>query len=504
MKTTFRAFCDASVPYCHTPFRIIGGMDNYGAVTKEVVLRNTVRTRLRLNSATKRHLWSLRQQQREFYNKGVEIGLFAHNNGDHIPSNYTSYTSVLSAVRKDKTHRWARQNLTLQRSGLNAGSESVRKWSKHRKTLENNLAYWKKGVKKDPEYAKALRKHSVAEQKLSKHREAGTKRLFRKRNDEEAGSGAALVYGERARLIATERGMAVRLPGGLILPLRDKTFTLPDGHTFTGAVQVVDITDIKGKVTKKTHPRHRTYNIHLSCTMKAPAPIQVENEHEVLGVDIGINHPVFRSDGVSHSMPEEDALQKVIGAAQQKRARCREGSRRWRRYNREIASLSRTKTNRRHNGRSHIAKDVATTSHVSVGVEDLKAKAMSSTAKGTKDHPGVRVAQKRGLNRGLQGVGVRSMLDAIGRSCRKNGKGFLGVLPHYTSQTCSLCGELGRREKQAFVCTSCGARFQADFNASRNVRKVAYPILMLMAAAGSAVERRGVTAREGSVTNKHS
>ena len=73
---------------------------------------------------------------------------------------------------------------------------------------------------------------------------------------------------------------------------------------------------------------------------------------------------------------------------------------------------------------------------------------------------------------------------------------------HYTSQTCSLCGEIGKRERQAFACTSCGARFQADFNASCNVRKVAYLILMLMAAAGPVVERRAATAREGSVTNK--
>ena len=123
------------------------------------------------------------------------------------------------------------------------------------------------------------------------------------------------------------------------------------------------------------------------------------------------------------------------------------------------------------------------TSHVAVSVEDLKAKSMSSTAKGTVEHPGNRVAQKRGLNRSLQRVGVRAMLDAIERSCRKNGKDFFGVAPHYTSQTCSLCGEIGKRERQAFACTSCGARFQADFNASRNVRKVAYLILMLMAAA---------------------
>ena len=171
-----------------------GGMDNKGAVTAEVVLRTTVRTRLRLDKTAKNSLWSLRQQQREFYNKGVEIGLFARNNGESIPSNYTAHTSVLTAVRKDKTHRWARQNLTLQRSGLNAGLDAVRKWSKHRKNLENNLDYWTKRVKKDPEGSKALRKRSVAEQKLSKHREAGTKRLFRKRNEEETASGSALVY----------------------------------------------------------------------------------------------------------------------------------------------------------------------------------------------------------------------------------------------------------------------------------------------------------------------
>ena len=349
-----------------------------------------------------------------------------------------------------------------------------------------------------------LRKHSVAEQKLSKHREAETKRLFRKRSEEETCSGAALVYGERTSLITTERGMAVRLSGGLILPLRDKDFTLPKGHTFTGAVQVVDITDVKGKVTRRTLPEHRTYNIHLSCTTKAPAPKEVENESDILGVDIGINHPVFRSDGVSHSMPEEKVIQKAIKATQQRRARCQEESRRWRKHNRRAAALSKKKTNRRQNERHHIAKDIATSSHVAVSAEDLKAKNMSASGAGTIEHPGVRVAQKRGLNRGLQGVGVRAMLDAIERSCRKNGKGFFGVAPHYTSQTCSLCGELGERKKQAFACTGCGARFQADFNASRNVRKVAHLILMLMAAAGSVVERRAATAREGNVTNKRS
>ena len=68
--------------------------------------------------------------------------------------------------------------------------------------------------------------------------------------------------------------------------------------------------------------------------------------------------------------------------------------------------------------------------------------------------------------------GIRAMLDAIARSCQKNGTDFLMVPPYYTSQTCSLCGEMGRRKKQAFTCTSCGVVLHADFNAARNLRKV--------------------------------
>ena len=119
-----------------------------------------------------------------------------------------------------------------------------------------------------------------------------------------------------------------------------------------------------------------------------------------------------------------------------------------------------------------------------VSAEDLQAKNMSSTAKGTIEHPGKRVAQKRGLNRSLQRVGIRVTLDAIERACQKNGTGFLGVPPYYTSQTCSLCGEIGKREKQAFTCTSCGVAFQSDFNAARNLRKAAYLITRAAAKQG--------------------
>ncbi len=46
------------------------------------------------------------------------------------------------------------------------------------------------------------------------------------------------------------------------------------------------------------------------------------------------------------------------------------------------------------------------------------------------------------------------------------------VNPAYTSQTCSCCGELGRRAKHRFVCEKCGLRAHADLNASRNLARI--------------------------------
>lgn len=46
------------------------------------------------------------------------------------------------------------------------------------------------------------------------------------------------------------------------------------------------------------------------------------------------------------------------------------------------------------------------------------------------------------------------------------------VEPAYTSQTCSSCGELGKRSKHRFECPHCGLRAHSDLNASRNLARI--------------------------------
>ncbi|RMH30870.1 MAG: transposase [Nitrospirae bacterium] len=46
------------------------------------------------------------------------------------------------------------------------------------------------------------------------------------------------------------------------------------------------------------------------------------------------------------------------------------------------------------------------------------------------------------------------------------------VNPAYTSQSCSACGNIGKRAKHRFECDNCGLRAHSDCNASRNLARI--------------------------------
>jgi IS605 OrfB family transposase len=56
-----------------------------------------------------------------------------------------------------------------------------------------------------------------------------------------------------------------------------------------------------------------------------------------------------------------------------------------------------------------------------------------------------------------------------------HGLKVLYVNPAYSSQTCSICGQLGERHRHLFKC-SCGNQQHSDLNASRNLCRFVQPI----------------------------
>ncbi len=69
----------------------------------------------------------------------------------------------------------------------------------------------------------------------------------------------------------------------------------------------------------------------------------------------------------------------------------------------------------------------------------------------------------------------RQLQDFVAYKAEALGISVVYVNPAYTSQTCSVCGAMGRRDKHRFSC-SCGNRRHADVNASVNIAGFAEPI----------------------------
>ncbi len=143
-----------------------------------------------------------------------------------------------------------------------------------------------------------------------------------------------------------------------------------------------------------------------------------------------------------------------------------------------IARLRARETDRRKDWAEKASTDIARRFDL-IRTEDLQIKAMTRSAKGTRENPGRNVRAKAGLNREI----LRSGWGLLVRRLEEKAPGRVEkVKPHYTSQRCSACGQADRdsRESQAvFRCTACGFVGHADVNAAINI------------AAGHAVTARG-------------
>jgi putative transposase len=211
-----------------------------------------------------------------------------------------------------------------------------------------------------------------------------------------------------------------------------------------------------------------------------PDPICGPNDGSVVGIDRGVAVSAALSTGeLLHApglTPRESKRVKVL---QRRLARGKRGSNRRRKTRRAIAKLRSRERDRRKDWVEKTTTDLARRFDV-IRIEALDVWAMTRSARGTIQQPGVGVAQKRGLNRAISRSGWGQLVARM----QHKAFGRVEKIPAaYTSQRCSACGHAapGNRKSQAvFECESCTAgRCNADVNAARNI------------AAGRAVTARG-------------
>jgi putative transposase len=211
-----------------------------------------------------------------------------------------------------------------------------------------------------------------------------------------------------------------------------------------------------------------------------PDPIAGPGEGAVVGIDRGVAVSAALSTGeLLHAPSLTPGESRRVKVLQQRLARAERGSNRRARTKCAIARLKARETDRRKDWVEKNTTDIARRFDT-IRIEALDVRVMTRTARGTPQQPGVRVAQKRGLNRGIS----RSGWGLFASRLQHKAFGRVEQIPAaYTSQRCSACGHIAsenRKSQAVFECEACNAGpCNADVNAARNI------------AAGRAVTARG-------------
>lgn len=183
--------------------------------------------------------------------------------------------------------------------------------------------------------------------------------------------------------------------------------------------------------------------------------IEIENVEQFIGIDFGINDIAISSDGIKHSADWLNTYrqnqQKIKSSLQRK------GTKGSKKVLKRLSGKERTTTTiQNHTIAKSIVKS-AKEQNKGIAIEDLTNIRFTSKRRNKK----FRVKLGRWSFKQLRFfIEYKSLL---------NGVKVVVVDPAYTSQTCSVCKHIGKRNNKSFKCENCGNNMDADFNASLNI-----------------------------------
>jgi len=213
---------------------------------------------------------------------------------------------------------------------------------------------------------------------------------------------------------------------------------------------------------------------HWWITMAANIPISADHPRPdtVVGIDVGVTHLATTSDGeMFDNVRSFDRQRKKLRKLSRALARCKRASKRRRKVRERLAKIQRRIANVRSNHLYQVSAELARR-YALIGVEKLKTKNMTRSARGSADEQGKNVRQKAGLNRAMLDASPARLIQFLTYKAERAGGVVVKVDPRGTSQDCSSCGT--RVEKtlaeRVHRC-ACGLILDRDVNAARNILK---------------------------------
>ena len=232
--------------------------------------------------------------------------------------------------------------------------------------------------------------------------------------------------------------------------------------SFTGKVRSFQIVETTKKITKRTRPEDRTYEIHIQY-FQQPAEF---HEGDTKAIDLNTKNMWGGATPDNNSMqitklPHNAKRRKYDknSKIQSRQSKVKKNGRTYKDLQRRRQAKNQKITNRR---KDFVQKSLAEQfkDTAVVIIEDLKISSMTNKGIG-----------KRGLNRVMYYSAMGYVKDEILHYCQKHGIPVVIVPPHSTSITCSVCGNKDKKSRndRKFACTSCGYENHADLNAPANL-----------------------------------
>ena len=261
------------------------------------------------------------------------------------------------------------------------------------------------------------------------------------------------------------------------------SFTYPQGgHSLThdsrvclskiGSIKIKLHRQVKGTIKTVTIKREgECWYAIFSCEVEQ---VPLEASNEAVGIDLGLLHFATLSDGSTIENPRYyRKAERKLERLQQALARKKRGSTRRKKAVKQVAKAHRKVANQRKDF-LHKASRSLVNSYGLIVFEELQPANMSKRPKPKQDEQGNYVpngaAAKGGLNKSIVDAGWAMFQQFCIYKAANAGREVLFVNPRYTSQICSGCGAVKKKElSERWHSCECGAELDRDYNAALNI-----------------------------------
>jgi putative transposase len=266
---------------------------------------------------------------------------------------------------------------------------------------------------------------------------------------------------------------------------RYNSFTYPQGGyslTHDNRVCLSKIGSIKITLHRKMEGTIKTCTIKyeagqwyavFSCEIKQPEPLPPMQSE--VGIDLGVTHFAALSDGTFIESPRYyRKAQKKLEKLHQALSRKKRGSHRREKTRKAVSKAHRKIANQRRDFHHKQAKQLVC-EHQTIVFEELEITNLSKRAKPKQDEETGQylpngVAAKSGLNKSILDAGWGQFQQIVMHKAACAGRTVMKVNPRYTSQVCSQCGTVRKKDlSERWHSCECGAELDRDTNAAINI-----------------------------------